>query len=156
MKLFLRREPSQPSHDCTLGLLLIPEASLTLCTIELPWLPSPTCKGGTKGKSCVPVGRYQLVRHDSPKHPRTWALVNHDLDVVHYEGDDGDPDPDRATCLLHAANYARELLGCIGPGLSHAMNGTEYMVTNSVRAMLKLRDAVPWTDEHELIITDTP
>lgn len=154
MKLYLRRELTQP--DCTLGLLLIPEASLTLCTMELPWVPSETCKGGTKGKSCVPVGRYQLMRHNTPNKPFTWALVNHDLDVVHQEGDDDDPDEDRATCLIHVANYARQLQGCIAPGIAHAMNGNEHMVTNSTTAMLKLREAVPWTDGHELIVTDTP
>lgn len=156
MKLILRREPSQPSHDCTLGLLFIPDASLTLATIELPWVPSATCKGGTKYKSCVPTGHYQLVRHNTPGKPFTWALVNHDLDVVHQEGDDDDPDEDRATCLIHVANYARQLLGCIAPGLAHAKNGDEYMVTSSVRAMDRLRAAVPWTEGHELIITDTP
>ncbi len=151
MKLRLRREPKQPD-DCTLGLLLIPDMSMVLCTIERPWIPSATCKGGLKGKSCVPEGEYQLVLHDSPKHPKTWALVNHDLDVVHFEGDDQDPDEDRATCLIHAANFAKQLEGCIAPGLSHAKTSTgEYMVTSSVRAMDKLRSVLPWT-EHTLRI----
>jgi hypothetical protein len=154
MKLILRREKPQPSHTCTLGLLLIPEASLTLCTMELPWIPSATCKGGLKGKSCVPVGTYKLVKHNSPKHPKTWALVNHDLDVVHYEGDDHDPDEDRATCLLHVANFARQLQGCCAPGLAHTIVNDEYMVTSSAKAMEKIRSVVPWTDEHTLSIEE--
>lgn len=152
MKLVLKRELSQPSHDCTLSFLEVPEAKLVLCTMEPPWIPSATCKGGLKGKSCVPLGTYELVRHDSKKHPRTWALVNHDLDVVHFEGEDHDPDEDRATCLIHVANFARQLEGCIAPGLMHTLFNGEHMVSSSTRAMDRLRNAVPWTDGHELII----
>lgn len=156
MNLTLLRERQQPSHDCTLGLLLIPDASLTLCTMELPWVPSATCKGGTKGKSCIPLGVYKLVRHVSPtKYPkRTFALVNDDLDVLHYEGDDRDPDEDRATCLIHAANFARELLGCIALGGSHTKVGETYMVTSSRKAMDKFSAAVPWVDGHTLEIVE--
>lgn len=150
MNLVLEREPNTPP-GCTLGFLILP--GVILCTMELPWISSPTCKGGKKGVSCVPPGHYKLEKHDSPKHPKTWALVNHSLDVVHYEGDDHDPDEDRATCLLHVANYASQLQGCIGVGLAHAPAPEGgYMVTNSAKAMQKLRDAVPWTDEHWLEI----
>jgi hypothetical protein len=145
--LTLTREPYKP--DCTLGFLMVGDT--TLCTMERPWIPSPTCKGGLKGKSCVPKGTYQLVKHDSKKHPRTWALVNHELDVVHYEGDDNDPDEDRATCLIHPANFARQLEGCIAPGLSHTIVNGEHMVTSSAKAMEKIRELVPWT-EHTLEI----
>ena len=152
MKLLLRRE--KPHPDCTLGFLEVPEAGLSLATIELPWIFSATCKGGLKGKSCVPAGVYKLVKHDSKKHPKTWALVNHDFDVVHYEGEDGDPDEDRATCLIHVANFTSQLEGCLAVGLFHAMSNGLHMVGSSVRAMDRLRGAVPWTDEHELIITE--
>lgn len=152
MILTLMREPQQPSADCTLGLLLVPDASLTLCTIERPWIPSTTCRGGAKYISCVPPGRYQLVRHDTVKKPRTWALVNPDLDVLHNEGDDHDPDPDRTDCLLHVANFAHQLEGCIAPGLSHVISNGLHMVTSSTRAMDLLRAAVPWIDGHELVI----
>lgn len=154
MNITLIRERQQPSADCTLGLILIPDANLTLCSMERPWIASSTCKGGLKGKSCVPLGTYKLERHDSKKHPRTFALVNHDLDVVHYEGDDQDPDEDRATCLIHPANFARQLMGCIAPGLSTSTFNGEYMVTSSVRAMEKFRAAVPWTDGHTLTIRE--
>jgi hypothetical protein len=151
MKLLLRREPPHP--DCTLGLLEIP--GLTLCTIERPWIPSAKSNGGLKGKSCVPPGVYQLVKHSSQKHGRTWALVNHDLDVVHYEGDDQDPDEDRATCLFHVANYARNVEGCIGVGLAHALTNGEHWVTSSTRAMQRLQAAVPWENGHELTIEES-
>jgi hypothetical protein len=150
VKLTLRREPSHP--DCTLGMLECEEVGLSLVTIERPWIPSPTTKGGLKGKSCVPAGTYHLVKHNSPKHPYTWALVNHDLDVVHFEGDDIDPDEDRATCLIHAANYADELLGCIAPGTHMAKNGDRFMAASSRRAMDIIKDKLPWDNSHTLEI----
>lgn len=150
MRLLLRREPAHP--DCTLGLLTV--GGLALCTLERPWIPSPTCKGGLKGKSCVPAGIYRLEMHDSAKHPKTWALVNHDLDVVHFEGDDHDPDDDRATCLLHVANFVTQLEGCIAPGLTATLVNGQYMVTSSTRAMDRLRSVVPWSNEHTLEIIE--
>lgn len=163
MKLILRREPHQPDADCTLGFLFVTDDAgaplLSLITMERPWIPAanPADKGGMKGKSCVPAGTYKLVRHDSPKHPKTWALVNFDLDVVHFEGDDHDPDEDRATCLIHPANYVNQLEGCIGPGTRTAKappgNGSTYMVCDSQKAMGLLQALVPWTDDHTLEIT---
>ncbi len=45
MKLLLRREPTQPDHRCTLGLLFV--GDLSLVTIERPWVPTDKGKGGT-------------------------------------------------------------------------------------------------------------
>jgi hypothetical protein len=152
MNLLLERESTNPAI-CTLGLLTLP--GLVLCTIERPWIPARDLndRGGKKNESCVPPGYYRLVPHNSAKHPDTWALVNHGLDVVHYEGDDGDPDADRATCLIHAANFASQLHGCIAPGLSHVKHATEgYMVTNSRKAMDKLRAVMVRHAEHTLEI----
>jgi hypothetical protein len=149
VKLILTRETAcRP--DCTLGFLEI--GDLKLATMERPWIPSTTNSGGLKGKSCVPLGTYRLVRHDTVKKPKTWALVNESLDVIHYEGDDNDPDEDRATCLIHVANFARQLEGCIAPGIAHVVVDGEYMVTSSEKAMGLLRAALPWTDEHTLEI----
>lgn len=159
MKLLLRRESKQPDARCTLGILFVPNET-ALVTMELPWIPSPNPedKGGVKGKSCVPVGTYRLVPHQSTKHGRTWSLVNHDLDVVHYAGDDHDPDPDRETCLLHSANYPRQLLGCIAPGTYTAKAPPEedcdYMVCDSKKAMNILHSHLNWPNEHTLEITE--
>lgn len=154
MKLFLRRE--KPQSDCTLGFLLCPEVSLSLVTIEPPWIPSSTNSGGLKGKSCVPLGTYKLEKHESLKHGKTWALVNHELDVLHYEGQDNDPDEDRSTALIHAANFARQLQACIAPGThtTQAPNG-EYMVASSRKAMDILRSKIPWTNDHTLEIVES-
>lgn len=69
---------------------------LTICaTIELPW------KNNSTGISCIPEGRYSLIRRYSPR------LKDHLLleDV-----------PDRQYILIHPANNALlQLKGCIAP-----------------------------------------
>lgn len=160
MKLLLRREKRQPSQACTLGFLLLPEKKLALVTLERPWIPAAAPAldlGGMKDKSCVPLGLYRLERHDSPKHPRTWALVNFDLDVVHHAGDDHDSDEDREEDLIHSANYVDQLLGCIAVGTRTELAPPErggYCVRDSRIAMDKLRAALPWTNDHSIEILE--
>lgn len=151
MKLILRREPKQPSHKCTLGLLFLGDMSLV--TIERPWIPHPVGKGGTKGVSCVPPGAYQLVRHNSDAHPMSFALVNHDLDVAHYDGEDKDPHV-RTVVLIHSANYVHELRGCIAPGTRTEVDPKfGYCVRESRKAMGILNARLPWADGHTLEIS---
>lgn len=133
--------------DCTLGILTLGERHWQ--TMERPWIPDESCKAGRPALSCVAPGIYRLVRHDTPKHPRTWALVNHELDVC------ADPTVGkRSDILLHAANWSRQLLGCIAPGKTRSWNGSEWMVTDSRAAMTELQVLLPWTDEHTLEIRD--
>jgi hypothetical protein len=149
MKLTLRRE--RTTHpDCTLGVLEV--GTLSLSTIERPWVPSATSKGGTKGVSCVPPGIYQLVRHNTEAHPMTWALVNRDLDVAHLPSPSDGPGV-RTAVLLHPANWAHELRGCIAPGTRTTTDGEgRFMVAESKRAMRMLQAVVPWVDGHTLEI----
>ena len=67
-----------------------------LChTIELPW------KENEPHVSCIPEGRYELVKRYSPKFK--WHLLVKDVS-------------DRALILIHPANDAlKELKGCIAP-----------------------------------------
>lgn len=131
--------------DCTLGVLTVD--GLTLQTIERPWVDGPL--GGAEGISCVPKGIYQLVKHDSEAHPQTWALVNHLLGVGHWPGESN-----RSVILIHPANYASELRGCIAPGMSTGLNQAlgVRMVMESRKAFELLKNALPWTDGHELEI----
>lgn len=72
-----------------------------LCkTLELPWLENQ------RGKSCIPVGTYSMEYSYSPAFRRnTWRLI----DV-----------PGRSGVLIHAANFTRQLRGCIAPCTDHA------------------------------------
>lgn len=128
---------------CTQGKLTAD--ALTLYTLELPWVPD-AYPGGTPNESCVPAGVYQLVLHDTPAHPKSFALVNPALGVIH------EPDPmypnARVACLIHVANYVSDLQGCIGVGL---MAG-ECMVNMSRAAYIQFQDVVPWVPGHTLEI----
>lgn len=131
--------------DCTLGVLTLD--GLTLQTIEKPWVPGQL--GGAKSVSCVPKGIYQLVKHDSEAHPQTWALVNHLLGIGHWPNESN-----RSTILIHPANYESELKGCVAPGMSTGLNAElgVRMVMESRKAFALLKNALPWTDGHELEI----
>lgn len=151
MKLLLIRDFN--AVDCTLGRLHIsaPGQDFVCDTIERPWVPTPLSPGGRKGESCVPRGTYRLERHNSEAHPDTWALVNSDLDVIHYE--DRDRPNARALVLIHAANYARELRGCIAPGMRRMVDATGIrMVTGSRLAVLEVKRLVLASDSHTLEI----
>lgn len=124
----------------TLGKLAFGDAVAD--TIEQP------DNGDQPGHSCIPWGRYQLVEHVSARlHEddgvtplRTWALVNPDLGVTHSPDDPlwNTDYPHRSECLIHPANYASQLEGCIAPGASrgHMLGTTGWMVTDS-RATFK-------------------
>lgn len=82
----------------------------------------------------------------------TWALVNPELDVVHYP-QDGSPLA-RSACLIHPANWAFELRGCIAPGTRTQIDPTRgYMVAESRKAMKLIQDTLSWDDSHSLEIS---
>lgn len=126
----------------------------TFASLELPWLPDAVGKGGHPDASCVPSGLYKLVRHDSPKHPKSFALVNPDLDVYHADVDvpPGKKSFARTEVLLHIANYPYDLEGCIGVGTTRG----DGCINDSRNAMTKFNQLVPWEDGHYLGINWAP
>lgn len=129
---------------CTMGTLTL--EGFTCQTIERPWIGGAL--GGVPGRSCVPAGTYSLEKHNSEAHAFTWALVNESLGVSHYPVA-GIP---RAACLIHPANFAYELRGCIAPGLTRFRNATGWQVVSSRSAFGQLKDLLPWEDGHSLEI----
>lgn len=108
----------------TLGELTIEGVDDKFYTMELPWLDNQ------KRISCIPEGKYQVVRRWSEKYGNHF----HVLEV-----------PNRSYILIHFGNYKHNTLGCILPGLSHAdINGDGYRdVTSSKLTMEKLYDLLP-------------
>lgn len=138
---------------CTLGRIMI--SGKTFFTIERPWIPGAG-KSGKKGASCVSVGTYRLTRHDSEMYPKTWALVNPSLDVYHYPWDvpRGQEASTRTAVLIHAANWAHELRGCIAPGKTRTKDAQgKWMVTRSRDAMNEIRTLIGSRIEVTLTIT---
>ena len=108
-------------------------------TVEKPWnmnLPYA---------SCVPSGKYFLVPHKSNKYGDTLCLVNNDTGVTHFE----QADSKRFACLIHVANYASDVEGCIGLGDRKVDN----MVTNSRQSIIDFYNDVDPNEYHNITIT---
>lgn len=93
-------------------------------TLELP------DKDNKRRISCIPEGEYEVVKRWSEKYGDHF----HILDV------DG-----RDYILVHAANYVRQLLGCIAVGLSHTdIDGDGLRdVTSSKDTLKQLNKILP-------------
>lgn len=136
MKLLtLTREAS--SNTETLGVLSFGLQSMY--TIERPWIP--THPGGKPGESCVPAGQYELIPHTRPNGDKVLALINPGLGVYYLAGDRFHG-VGRYLILIHAGNWAHDVIGCIAPGLSRATSNEGPMVTKSRDAMEQLMDFV--------------
>lgn len=132
-----------------------PAEQIILQTLERPWVPAPDgSPSGHPDTSCVPFGLYQLVLHDTPAHPATWALVNPALGIYHEPGDIPRGQTGRTACLLHSANLVSQLAGCCGVGLSRSMLDGEPDIADSVNAFAELKAAVPWIPGHTLQIVE--
>lgn len=127
--LILNRFASE--HKQTLGEFVF-HGEVLCKTIELPW------KDNRKGQSCIPRGQYRVIRRWSPKYGEHF----HILDV-----------PNRNYILIHAANYSRQLLGCIGVGQDHKDIDKDGLrdVTSS-RATMKMLLATLPIESFQLII----
>ena len=93
--------------------------------------------------SCIPLGIYHCTKRTSQKYGHHWHLQ----DV-----------PNRDLILIHNANWAHQLKGCIGVGKDFAEDGVDAktgisakMVVSSVATMQKLRAILP--DSFDLEIT---
>lgn len=107
---------------------------------------------GLPDNSCVPPGIYQLELHNTPKHPFTWALVNHALGIYHEPGDIPLGMNARSAVLLHTGNTALDSEGCILVGLERTNLWQPPGVFESVKAFQQLKANLPWVAGHTLTI----
>lgn len=101
-------------------------------TIERPWLDNKP------NVSCIPVGKYDTGWRKSPRFGETW----HIQDVT-----------DRTYILIHAANFPKDVQGCIGLGTG--LMGDRVAVSNSRKAVDRFEELtrdVNW----RLIVRDAP
>ncbi len=138
----IRLERFLHADNFTLGRLFV--GNEVFFTIEKPW------KDNEPFISCIPVGKYICKKYSSDKYPNTYEITEV---------------PNRTQILFHVANYARDVLGCIGIGLGvgcwfdrgnflHAVTESESMigVTNSRNAVNQFMDLVGSCFEFELEI----
>lgn len=131
MKLVIIR--SNFEHQTLGNLLVLNDTDIVYqCkTLELPNL------GNQPRMSCIPEGRYKVVKHVSPKFGACFWIK----DV-----------PNRKEILIHKANFRDDLLGCVGVGRAHTdINGDKLRdVTDSANTMMALLRLLP--NEFELTI----
>ena len=102
--------------DQTLGIMEVLDVDeqtvlFTLATSELPW------KGNQNGISAIPIGKYRVKSHVSPKHGRCFWLVGNEAGDYKYNRLAGNGYT-RSAVLIHMSPKAPGWLeGCIGPGL---------------------------------------
>jgi hypothetical protein len=106
---------------------------LQLKTLELPW------KNNTPKVSCIPEGRY-LCKYE---YSTAFKKNLYELKGV----------PGRSEVKIHAANYTKELLGCIAVGLIYKDMNADGIpdLGNSSVALAKLHDAI--FPQREIYIT---
>jgi hypothetical protein len=138
MKLFVLR--GSYNSDSTFGMVVLEDGTAVAVTVELPW------RDNAKGLSRIPAGTYRCTRWDSPK----FKIVTWEILAV--------PGA-REKCLLHPANLAVQLEGCIAIGhgfdqvqpTGHALDDG---ITDSRREWKQLMALTAAADELELHVID--
>ncbi|MEY4943051.1 MAG: hypothetical protein RL254_1232 [Planctomycetota bacterium] len=141
---------------CILGRLADPQSGRSWDTIERPWVPTSLGVCGVKGLSCIGLGTYRVSRYSSDAHPSVYAISNPGLDVCVTEQEVAPTKHHitRTRVLIHPANWASELRGCIAPGKSRARGpGGIWMVERSRDAMNEIRNLLSKSAELTLSIS---
>jgi hypothetical protein len=105
--------------------------------VEQPW------NNNEPFRSCIPEGSYEAVKHNSPKWGRCFAIVGEGVAINQGEAR-------RYAILIHPANWADQLQGCLAPGKSLQpipAGGREWPrslgVTQSQLAMQEMLNLLP-------------
>ena len=124
MKLILARSKRLSNDRQTTGVLFNEQLDELCKILELPW------KNNERRVSCIPEGEYRVIAHKSRKFGHCFWV----RDV-----------PGRSEILIHPANYTRQLLGCLAPGLDFGdIDGDGVIdVKSSRKAMDKLLTTLP-------------
>ena len=128
MKLELVRVKER--HDATLGVLCIDDYP-RMVTLEKPWL------GNQKDISCIPIGKYNISRHDSPKFGETFLVERV---------------KERSNILFHKGNIPFDTKGCILVGMEYSPTLGTSMIEQSKEAFEWFLRYLSGVEEAELII----
>jgi len=124
------------AKDCTQAVMQFD--GLYLHTIERPWVRHPDRPGGENEVSCIGPGKYELVPFKRPNGDSVYMLLNPALGVYDFEEDLPD-EGGRFLILIHAGNWAKDVKGCIAPGMTETHDGEgNPMVSNSKTAIQKI------------------
>ena len=127
MKITLERIAHDKSFG-TLGKLYIGDEVFP--TIEQDW------ENNEPYKSCVPNGEYYLWAYNSPKYGDCYIIENESLNVAKYKKNN----IKRFGCLIHPANKASQLQGCIAPGMKIGVLDGDLAVLSSRNALGRIHE----------------
>lgn len=126
----IRLESSQKG---IIGIIKI-ENKLFCCSVELPWLSN------RKNFSCIPSGKYQCMKIDSPKYGETFEVMSV---------------PNRTHILFHSGNIPMEhSRGCILLGATFDHLDDAPVVWDSKKTVDKFIKIFDQCDSFEFEITD--
>lgn len=108
-------------------------------TIEREWA------GNAVGESCIPEGEYRLRLRSSP-------IVQRTSGCEFEEGWEVCDVPERTWIMLHPANWAHQLQGCIAPGREHVIMRDKLAVNHSRDTFRELMSALDGRNEWVLTI----
>jgi len=116
--------------ECTMGFLTFEGMKdPVFWTIERPWLDNKP------NVSCIPTGTYEVAHYSSSRFPNAYQIIGV---------------PERTAILIHSANFADDLQGCIAPGVSAGYmnrNGKQVKcVTSSTQALHQMKQ-LAWQKE---------
>lgn len=114
-------------------------------SVEQPW------QDNKPFKSCIPTGDYEVVAYDSQKYGRTLALKNLALGVGVFKGES-----ERYAILIHPANIALELEGCIAFGTSLGFIKSAWAVTGSAVKTKEILNSLKAGDKISIIWKSHP
>lgn len=95
--------------DKSIGGSFYADGEFICYSLERPWADNKPFV------SCIPKGVYTLEPHEYKGKINTFALVNEELGVTHWQENHST----RYAILIHPANRPEELAGCIAPGLEY-------------------------------------
>ena len=123
----------------TFGVLTFGE--FTCYTVERPWMDN------APSVSCIPTGKYHLHSYTSNRFGN--SVIIYGGTVSPYP----DPNFTRSGILIHPANVANDLEGCIGLGDSFGTVYGEHAVMNSRKTVSKFLDLINTNEIYTLEIT---
>lgn len=122
----------------TLGILRLPDGT-AFPTIERRW------EYNAKGESCIPAGTYEMRQRAS-------AMVYRTSGNLFHQGWEITGVKDRSLIMIHPANWAHELQGCIAPGRAHVIMGGKPAVSSSRAAFEDLMRRLSGRDVWQISI----
>jgi hypothetical protein len=122
----------------TFGVLTF--GDFTCYTVERPWLDNAPFV------SCIPNGEYYIHSYDSPRFGSTVIIYGGTVSPY------SQPEFERSGILIHTANTADELQGCIGLGDSFGEVNGKHAVMNSRRTVNSFLELINTNEIYNLTI----